>query len=110
VDVELTPEVIAVEQKKDTALRPLIDALSGSGQRPLWSDVQSETEETRALWAQFDSLRLQNGMLQRQFYSADGRVTRMQIIMPRPMPHCLRKRFYTVSMNRMGILGQRILV
>lgn len=89
VDVELTPDVVALEQKKNKTLRPLMDALSGSGQRSLWSDFQSEAEETRALWAQRDSLRFQNGMLQRQFSSVDGHITRMQIIMPR----CFKKVF-----------------
>ena len=66
VEIELTPEAIATEQRKDPALKLLIDSLSTTNQRPAWVDIQSESEETKALWAQFDSFKVQNGILQRQ--------------------------------------------
>ena len=87
--IELTPEVIVAEQRQDAALKPLIDALTESDQRPSWSHVQSASEETRVLWAQFASLKMQENMLYREFYSANGSVMRMQIV----MPHSLRKSF-----------------
>jgi len=80
--LELTPETIAREQRKDPALKSLIEALLSTGQRPSWTNIQSESEETKTLWAQFDSLKIQNKMLQRQFYTADGTVTTMQMIIP----------------------------
>ena len=106
-EIEVTPAVIAAEQKKDAALKHLVDALSMSGQRPPWTDIQSESEETRALWAQFDSLRLQDGLLQRQFYAANGRVIRMQIIMPsslrRTFLRSLHKSDGNVGTSHLGV-------
>jgi len=54
-DSELTPEVIATEQAQDSALQPLLPFIRDGGQRPPWKDIQPSSEETRILWAQFDS-------------------------------------------------------
>ena len=58
MEIELTPEAIATEQRNDPALKLLIDSLSTTNQRPAWVDIQSESEETKALWAQFNSLKV----------------------------------------------------
>jgi hypothetical protein len=50
-EMALTPEIIVAEQRKDAALKPIIEALLKSDARPPWRSVQSESEETRALWA-----------------------------------------------------------
>jgi len=105
--MELTLETIAAEQRKDPALKSLIEALLSTGQRPSWTDIQSESEETKMLRAQFDSLKIQNEMLQRQFYSADGTVTTMQMIIPNrrrnTFLHNLRKTEGNVGMAHLGI-------
>ena len=85
--VELTLEIIAEAQRGDINLRPLLNAAS----RPDWRAVQSSSEETRALWAQFDSMIVQNDVLYRKYYSASGEVKHLQIV----MPTALRKKFLT---------------
>jgi hypothetical protein len=83
-DVELTTSAadaclsashISAEQRKDLHLAPLIAALEDNKERPPWSAIQSTSEETRALWAQFNSLRLfHDGVLQRAFYQPSGKI------------------------------------
>lgn len=80
-------ENIAAAQRNDINLHPLLNATS----RPAWNIVQSSSEETRALWAQFDSLITQNDVLYRKYYSASGDVQHLQIV----MPTALRKTFMT---------------
>ena len=79
---ELTPDVIAAAQAQDSAIQPLLNVIRQGGQRPMWNEIQSCSEETRVLWAQFDSLCVQNDVLHRQFHSADGSVSHLQIVMP----------------------------
>lgn len=86
-EVEITLESIAAAQRDDENLRPLLNVTS----RPDWKDVQSSSEETRALWAQFDSLIMQNNVLYRKYYSSAGGVQHLQIV----MPTALRKAFMT---------------
>jgi transposase InsO family protein len=86
-EVELTLENIAEAQRNDINLRPFLNATL----RPEWSVVQSSSEETRALWAQFDSLIMKNDVLYRKYYLASGEVQHLQIV----MPTVLRKAFLT---------------
>jgi hypothetical protein len=86
-EMALTPEIIVAEQRKDAALKPIIEALLKSDARPPWRSVQSESEETRALWAQFPSLKIKNNLLQRQFYLPDGNVRHLQVVMPFSLRH-----------------------
>ncbi len=61
----------------------LIAALESTGERPPWSEIQSTSEKTRALWAQFDSLRLsRDGVPQRAFYMSSGEILFFQTVMP----------------------------
>jgi transposase InsO family protein len=75
-------EDIATVQQADPALKPLMHALKVNGSRPDWSEVQAMPEETRILWAQYDSLELVDGVLVRKFYGAEGTVMHKQIVMP----------------------------
>ena len=84
-DIELTPAVISEAQLTDPALTPLISVLKALGPRPAWSEMQSASEETRALWAQFESLKFCENLLYREFYRPDGTVSRMQIVLPRSL-------------------------
>ena len=79
---DLTPSAVAAAQAQDPAIQPLLTVLRNGGQRPAWSDVQSSSEETRILWAQFASLRVQDGILYRMYHRADGSVDHLQVILP----------------------------
>jgi hypothetical protein len=86
---ELKSSLITAEQAEDFAIQPLLTVIRNKGQRPTWSDVQSSTEETRILWGQFASLRIQDNALCRKFHRANGAISHSQIV----MPASLRQRF-----------------
>jgi hypothetical protein len=41
-------------------MQPLLTALLNEKPRPVWNEIQSFPEETRLLWAQFASLKIQD--------------------------------------------------
>ena len=96
---EVTSENIAIEQQKEVGLKVLIDALKDSGPRPEWSAVQQASEESRILWAQFDSLVLKDGLLQRCYYSPDGAVQRHQIVIPVSLRQAFLKELHESENN-----------
>jgi hypothetical protein len=80
-DEQITLAVLKEAQRNDPALRPLIDILQAGVERPVWDQIQSSSEETRILWAQFQSLLLRDEVLYRQFHRADGTVSYLQFVL-----------------------------
>ena len=50
--------------------------------RPPWSAVDSQSPMLRALWRQYESLTIENGILYRNFYNTSGEVMHKQFILP----------------------------
>jgi hypothetical protein len=48
-EIEITPGAISIEQRDDTACKVIVETLLQSTQRPLWADIQSESEEAEVL-------------------------------------------------------------
>jgi len=71
-DVEMSTESIIKELRADVALLPFIEALTNATARPSWASVQSISEACRVLWGQFDSLKLVDDILRREYYSPSG--------------------------------------
>ena len=97
--IELSPEIIAEEQCKDETLKPILEALLRSEPRPSWMTIQSETDETCALWAQYRSLKIHDNLLQREFYSADGTILRLQVIIPSSMRQLFLRHLHETDGN-----------
>jgi hypothetical protein len=81
-DIELTSDVIRQHQRNDAALQPIINAIECGSGKPTWTEIQSVSETTRVLWAQFESLKLLEGVLHREFYTGNGTVLRTHIVLP----------------------------
>ena len=64
-------------------------------QRPTWLEVESKSPMLRALWTQFDSLRVFDGILYRSFYDSNGLVVHHQLV----LPHELRVPFLELIHN-----------
>jgi transposase InsO family protein len=79
---ELTPERIAQAQYGDAELKELFNAVKNESTRPSWKSVQSSSDSTRMLWAQYETLCVHQGMLCRKYLKSDGFVKYLQIIMP----------------------------
>jgi hypothetical protein len=54
-----------------------------TGQRPEWKDIADRSPTYKSYWAQWKSLAVRNGILERNWESAKGRSTVAQIVIPR---------------------------
>jgi len=82
-------------------------AVRVSQNRMTATDVQSASEETRALWGQYKSLVICNGVLYREFYRQDASVDWLQIVMPPKLRHQFLKQLHEASENVNHHLGIR---
>jgi len=78
------PVAIRGMQLADVDVAPAISWLE-SGIRPPWSDVEACSPMLRALWQQFDSLSIIDGVLHRCFYDSAGEVVNHQLVLPSEM-------------------------
>lgn len=76
-------------QKKDPDLRPVIEWLEAGRGRPDEREVTAESPATRFYWRQWDTLKLDNGVLTKQWLTTDGRVEYSLTVIPRDMRHNL---------------------
>ena len=79
-----TPAAIRDMQLVDVNIGPAISWLE-SGIRPPWSEVEACSPMLRALWQQFDSLVIIDGILYRSIYNSVGEVVNHQLILPSTM-------------------------
>jgi glutathionylspermidine synthase len=87
---ELPPEGIAEAQTNDDELKELHNAVKNESTRPSWKSVQSSSDSTRMLWAQYETPCVHQRMLCRKYLKSDGLIKNLQIIMPRNF----RERFF----------------
>jgi len=70
------------EQENDISLKVVRRLLQEYSARPEWTVVQNESEETKIMWGQWESLVIRDGLLCRHFVAPDHVDDRLQIIMP----------------------------
>jgi len=76
-----TPAYLAELQAQDNDIGPAVKWLS-DGVRPDWSAIKALSPALRALWRQFESLVLRQGVLCRIFHNFDGSVGHYQLVLP----------------------------
>lgn len=69
-------------QLNDRDLKKVIRWKTDGTVRPTWSAVAAESNELRALYAQWDSLVVVGNVLYREFVAADGTVKYLQLVVP----------------------------
>ena len=79
-----TPTAIRDMQLRNDDTAIAITWLERNG-RPNWTEVQMCSPILRALWQQFDSLLLIDGVLYRSFYNESAIVTHYQLVLPSEM-------------------------
>ena len=79
---EWSSEFLAAEQKSDPDIGPIYNHFVSKLARPEWSIIQSGSPMTRALWSQWNSLVMRNDVLYRIFYSCNGTMEHLQIVLP----------------------------
>ncbi|XP_063215566.1 retrovirus-related Pol polyprotein from transposon 412 isoform X1 [Bacillus rossius redtenbacheri] len=72
-------------QHQDPDLGPIISWMEKGTGRPSWQEVSSDRKEVKAYWAQWDSLRLVDGLLMRAWESPNGKVVKMQLLLPKSL-------------------------
>jgi len=92
---------IRAAQAADDNLLPVIQALLDQKQ-PASADLRQYPEEARVLFAQWDSLVLQDGTLYRKFHYPDGTVNFLQIVLPTK----LRRPFIEQLHSELGHFGR----
>jgi hypothetical protein len=78
VDVDKWKE----KQGEDDNMKSLIEALKDGEKRPEWAVVAPFGEETKTLWAQWDSLRLVDGIMYRVWEHPSASDETLQIVVP----------------------------
>ena len=76
-----TNDVIRTAQLNDPSIGPAIQWVETHA-RPSWTSVEATSPMLRALWRQFESLNVENGMLYRSFYDTSGEVVHKQLVLP----------------------------
>ena len=64
-DNEWTKARCRPNQEEDVDIRPLLRWKEDGIKRPGWSEISDESPSFKALWAQWDSLHVDNGLLKR---------------------------------------------
>ena len=96
----ITLDDIRTAQAADDNLLPVIQALLDQKQ-PALADLRQYPEDARVLFAQWDSLVLQDGTLYRKFHYPDGTVNFLQIVLPTK----LRRPFIERLHSELGHFG-----
>ena len=104
-DVELTRENITRMQEGDEDIKMLLQRKKVEKDKPPWDEIASCSPDAKALWQQWDRLKVVKGMLCRRFDYLDGRPVVWQII----VPFKLRKSMFKAVHEGMtgGHMGRR---
>lgn len=81
LDESWSKEEMSKAQKADRDLKPILD-WKAHGLRPSWSDISATSPTTKAYWAQWDSLIVQDDVLYRKWESVDGKNNTLQMVIP----------------------------
>jgi hypothetical protein len=79
-EINLTPALLAAEQRSDPVIVPVIDIMLKTSRPPTRSDLNNLSSETLQLCSQWDSLKLFSGVLYREFVNPNGSVECYQLI------------------------------
>ena len=89
-------------QNKD--IHPVITWLEKSVTKPFWEKVAPQNETTKACWAQWDSLKLYNGVLYRMWENATGDKITEQLVVPEDLrPSVLHLLHNLPTSSHMGV-------
>jgi len=88
------PAALRARQLEDADIAGALNSIE-SNKQPSWAECQSVSPALRALFPQYDSLVILNGVLYRAFYNVDGSVKCYQLI----LPHVLKQDFLQLIHN-----------
>ena len=83
VNEEWSTAQLKEDQLEDKDIEPFLQWKTDNRPRPKWGDVSDKGVTFKALWAQWDSLVIEDGLLKRTWESADGKQIKKQLVVPR---------------------------
>lgn len=89
-------------QRLDSETGPIMNFLESGLPRPKWDEVAKYSSETKSLWRQYERLEIEKNTLVRRFFSADGKSSYTQVIIPKLL------RTEVVCMVHSGIGGAHL--
>jgi len=81
-DLAWSKQELRAAQLADSDIKAVAAWLSETTEKPPWEQVAIYSRTTKALWHQWSGLCLHEGILYRQFWSADGLSTSLQLVVP----------------------------
>jgi hypothetical protein len=75
------PATLRTEQLNDADIGSILQEVE-AGQQPEWKDIVDRSPTYKSYWALWKSLAVRNGILERNWESANGRSQITQIVLP----------------------------
>ncbi|GFT28407.1 retrovirus-related Pol polyprotein from transposon 412 [Trichonephila clavipes] len=98
-------EKVREDQMADPDIKPLIEFMESSSNKPSWQDISAYSPTTKQYWALWNSLHLRNGVLYRKFESEDGKTFRWQLVLPRSrIPDVLKELHGSPTGGHFGVV------
>ncbi|GFX81698.1 retrovirus-related Pol polyprotein from transposon 412 [Trichonephila clavipes] len=98
-------EKVREDQMADLDIKPLIEFMESSSNKPSWQDISAYSPTTKQYWALWNSLHLRNGVLYRKFESEDGKTFRWQLVLPRSrIPEVLKELHGSPTGGHFGVM------
>ncbi|GFW48863.1 retrovirus-related Pol polyprotein from transposon 412 [Trichonephila clavipes] len=98
-------EKVRKDQMADPDIKPLIEFMESSSNKPSWQDISAYSPTTKQYWALWNSLHLRNGVLYRKFESEDGKTFRWQLVLPRSrIPEVLKELHGSPTGGHFGVM------
>ena len=72
--IDLSPDAIREAQRNEVYLRTIMDLLDVGAEKPPRSTMEGADPEVQQLYAQWEALQLQDGILYRNFLGTEGQV------------------------------------
>ncbi|GFV07696.1 retrovirus-related Pol polyprotein from transposon 412 [Trichonephila clavipes] len=98
-------EKVREDQMADPDIKPLIEFMESSSNKPSWQDISAYSPTTKQYWALWNSLHLRNSVLYRKFESEDGKTFRWQLVLPRSrIPEVLKELHGSPTGGHFGVM------
>lgn len=92
------------KQEADPNLKQMLLWKRDRAAQPTQQEVQGASKATKSLWAQWNRLQLENGVLYRKWETEDGHGTRLQLVLPRSLvPDVLSALHDAPSAGHLGV-------
>ncbi|XP_063907405.1 uncharacterized protein K02A2.6-like [Zophobas morio] len=78
-DEEWTTARLKREQEADDIIGPILKWKEEGVERPGWAELSDQSPSLKVLWAQWNSLVMENGLLKRKWESPDGRTSKTML-------------------------------